>query len=210
MKNDFNIEENKQKLIAGFDERFDIPDGYFESFPDGILLVPVTTPGDLPEGYFDALPDVVMERILKAPSKNDTSFGSWFAAAASFALVLVGGLMASLYFGDRWGSKDVENPVAQLAITDPGGSDDEEDALRAIAVTSTEEDSSYITLSPAVTFIEELTIEEAFGLYYNSDEDFLADVPSTEPELLDEAVMDYLLEEDISVDELMDEYVETL
>ena len=183
------------------------PEGYFDSFPKQLAK----RVSDVPEGYFDSFAGRVMERIREeAPAeKSKVGFGQYMGIAATALILLCSGLLLNYYQGNRdvtiaeasessepaHPNKEVEGPAIVLAETDPIPEED----LAYVADISDEEALPVLA--------EDLSNEEVMDEYIASDLDInIINVDADIAEYSDDAIADYLLDEGIEMEEIINEF----
>lgn len=195
MNKSFDITSNRIRLSKDIDASFEIPEEYFTHFEHRVMQS-VSPDFQVPEGYFYTLEDRLTSQAL---SSSSSSFGAWFSIAAVAIVLLVSGLIASTYFHAVESTPFI--PPKPVAITDPGYSEDDQDAIEQLAQQIDYETEEIVMLSPATLFVDEYSVFEAIEVSAYEDEEMIA---STLSEISSESIENYLIEEDIPLDILID------
>ncbi len=197
MKKRLNIEDLKEQLTQGSESTFEIPSGYFEKLED-IIVDKAQSSGDVSDEYFQESEQKIMA-IVAGHSTKDTGFYSGLQFAAAIALLILGSLTATTLLNRDVNDEPTSN---QISITDPGSAD-EDDVLTIMARQTDYDSLDYNPYSPADYFIEDLTLADVYDFYVSADEYTTGFDSVSYSNQKSENIQDYLLEDDVAIDELL-------
>jgi hypothetical protein len=198
MKKQLNIEDLKEQLTQGSEPSYDVPQGYFENLED-MIIHKAKSSGDVNDEYFQESEQKIMATVLSGHSTKDTGFYSGLRFAAAIAILILGSLTATTLLNRDVNDEPTSN---QISITDPGNAD-EDDVLTVMARQTYYDSLDYNPYSPADYFIEDLTLADVYDFYVSADE-YTTGVDSVSySNQKSENIQDYLLEDDVAIDELL-------